>query len=203
VQRRPSKVNTVKNLLWNKILVSVGCLLVVVGILPGTYILVRLGKAHNEKPLSVSVPLTKGAFTSPSFTAGSEGDYLIDLNWDMIPARQTLVDLDWKIVAENGSVVQQGSFSSALRGANTIRLGSYTPVSGQREQIALDVHQDVDQGGAHAKLEIGPQDPSGGLSDDIPFAVEWAAFLAGPGVLLLIVWLILRAKREKTSAAKA
>lgn len=203
MQRQPLKVNTVKNWLWSKVLVSVGCLLVVAGITPGTYILVRLGNAHNEMPLSVPVPLTKGVFTSLYFTAAAGSDYLIDLNWDMIPARQTLVDLDWKVVADNGSVIEQGSFNSPLRGANILRLGSYKPVSGQREQIVMDVHQDVDQGGAHAKLEIGPQDTSGGLSDDIPFAVEWAAFLAGPGIVLLIIWLILRAKREKASSTRA
>ncbi len=192
-----------KNWLWNKIFVSVGCLLVVAGITPGTYILVQLGSAHKEKPLSVPVSLKQGIYTSPSFTTGSGGDYLIDLNWDMIPARQTLVDLDWKIVAENGSVLEQGSFNSDLRGANTIRLGSYKPESGQREQVVLDVHQDVDQGGAHAKLEIGPQDTSLGLSNQIAFAAGWAAYVAGPGILLLIIWLILRTSRRKTSAVKA
>jgi hypothetical protein len=203
VQRQPSKVTVVKNWLWNKILVSVGCLLVVAGITPGTYILVQLGNAHKEKPLSVSVSLKQGIYTSPFFTTGSAGDYLIDLTWDMIPARQTLVDLDWKIVAENGAAVEQGSFNSPLRGANTIRLGSYKPYSGQREQITLDVHQDVDQGGAHAKLEIGLQDTSLGLSNQIPFAVGWAGYVAGPGIILLIIWLILRAKRRKNSAVKA
>jgi len=203
VQRQPLKVNAVKKWMWNKILVSVGCLLVVAGVTPGAYILVRLGNAHGQKPLSVPVSLKQGLFISPYFTAASGGDYLIDLNWDMIPARQTLVDLDWKVVADNGSVIEQGTFNSALRGANALRLGSYKPVSGQREQIALDVHQDADQGGAHATLEIGPQDNSGGLSDDIPFAVEWAAFVAGPGVILLLVWIILRAKRQKASAAGA
>lgn len=202
MQGQPLKVNAVKKWLWNKILVSVGCLLVVAGVTPGAYLLVRLGNSHDQKPLSVPVSLKQGVFTSPYFTAGSGSDYLVDLNWDMIPARQTLVDLDWKIVADNGSVVEQGTFNSALRGANTIRLGSYKPISGQREQIALDVHQDVDQGGAHAKLEIGPQDTSWELSDEIPFAVGWAAFVAGPGVILLIIWLILQAVRRKTSAVR-
>ena len=202
MQGQPLKVNAVKKWLWNKILVSVGCLLVVAGVTPGAYLLVRLGNSHDQKPLSVPVSLKQGVFSSHYFTAGSGSDYLVDLNWDMIPARQTLVDLDWKIVADNGSVVEQGTFNSALRGANTIRLGSYKPISGQREQIALDVHQDVDQGGAHAKLEIGPQDTSWELSDEIPFAVGWAAFVAGPGVILLIIWLILQAVRRKTSAVR-
>jgi len=51
-------------------------------------------------------------------------------------------------------------------------------------------------------LEIGPQDTSWELSDEIPFAVGWAAFVAGPGVILLIIWLILQAVRRKTSAVR-
>lgn len=188
---------------WNKILVCVGWLLVVAGVTPGAYLLVRLGSAHNQKPLSVPVSLKQGEFTSPYFTAGSGGDYLIDLNWDMFPARQTSVDLDWKIVADNGSVLEKGTFNNLLRGANTVRLGSYTPNAGQREEIVLNVHEDVDQGGAHATLEIGPQEASWGLSQAIPFAAGWAAFVAGPGAVLLIVLVILGAKRRKGSAVGA
>jgi hypothetical protein len=131
-------VNAVKKWPWNKILICVGWLLVVAGVAPGAYLLVRLGNAHNQKLLSVPVSLKQGAFTSPNFTAGPDGDYLIGLRWDPIPARQTSVDLDWKIVADNGSVVEHGSFNNLLRGANAVTLGSYKPISGQREQIVLD-----------------------------------------------------------------
>lgn len=202
-QHRPLKVNAVKKWPWNKILICVGWLLVVAGVAPGAYLLVRLGNAHNQKLLSVPVSLKQGAFTSPNFTAGPDGDYLIGLRWDPIPARQTSVDLDWKIVADNGSVVEHGSFNNLLRGANAVTLGSYKPISGQREQIVLDVHEDVDQGGAHAKLEIGPQDTSWGFSEALPFAVGWAEFVAGPGTILLIALAILGAKRRRDSAVGA
>ncbi len=188
---------------WNKILVCVGWLLVVAGITPGAYILVRLGNAHDQKPLSVPVSLKQGAFISPYFTAISGSDYDIDLNWDMIPARQTFLDLDWKIMADSGQVVEQGTVNSVLRGANMITLGSYKPTAEQREQIVLNVHEDVDQGGAHAKLEIGPPDTLADLSQAIPFAAGWAAFVAGPGTILLIALAILGAKRRKTAAVGA
>jgi uncharacterized membrane protein YtjA (UPF0391 family) len=196
-------VSAVKKWPWDKILVCVGWLLVVAGITPGAYILVRLGSVHSQKPLSIPVSLKQGEFTSPWFTAGPGGDYLIDLTWDMIPARQTSVDLDWKIVADNGSVMEQGTFINLLRGANTIRLGSYTPNPGQREQIVLNVHEDVNQGGAHAKLDIGPLDTSPGFSDAIPFAAGWAAIVAIPGVILLLILLIVGAKRGKASGVRA
>jgi hypothetical protein len=184
------------------ILVCVGWLLVIAGITPGTYILVQLGSAHNQKPLSVPVALKQGGFTSPYFTAGSSDDYQIDLTWDLIPARQTSVDLDWKIVADNGSVIEQGAFNNLLRGANTIRLGSYKPTPGQREEIVLDVHADVDQGGAHAKLEIGPPDTSSRLSGAIPFASGWAVVVTIPGAILLLIVVLVGTIRRKKSAVR-
>jgi hypothetical protein len=180
------KVSSVQKWPWKNILVCVGWLLLVVGVAPGAYILMRLGNTHSEKPLSVPVSLKQGEFTSPTFTADGSRDYLIDLTWDLFPARQTSVDLDWKVVADNGSVVQQGSFNNLLRGANTIRLGSYKPNPGQRERIVLNVHADVDQGGAHAKLDVGPMESWLGLANDLPFVSGWAFLVAGPGVLLLL-----------------
>lgn len=187
---------------WKMILVCVGWLLVIAGITPGAYILVRLGSSHNQKPLSVPVSLKQGGFTSPYFTANSSDEYQIDLTWDLIPARQTSVNLDWKIVADNGSVMEQGTFNNLLRGANTIRLGSYKPTSGQREQIVLDVHADVDQGGAHAKLEIGPPDTTWRLSEAIPFASGWAVVVTIPGVILLLLVAIVGTIRGKKSAVR-
>jgi hypothetical protein len=192
-------VSTLKKWPWKNILVCAGWLLLVVGIMPGAYILVRLGNTHSEKPLSVPVSLKQGEFTSPAFTAGSGGDYLVDLTWDLFPARQTSVDLDWKVVADNGSVVQQGSFNNMLRGANTIRLGSYKPNPGQHEQVILNVHADVNQGGAHAKLDVGPAESWVGLASDIPFAAGWAFVVAGPGILLLLGIAVVGGIRRKKS----
>jgi len=196
-QRQPKRVNALKMWPWNKILVSVGWFLLVAGVTPGAYILVRLGNAHNQKPLSVPVSLKQGEFTSPAFTTDSSGEYLIDVNWDLIPARQTTVDLDWKVVADGGQVVAQGGFNNVLRGANTIRLGRYTPNPGQHEQIVLNVHADVDQGGAKATLAIGPKDTATSFSEAIPFAARWSMFLAIPGALLLILAMIVDAFRRK------
>jgi hypothetical protein len=196
-QRQPLKVNTVKKWPWHKILVCVGWLLVVAGITPGAYILVRLGSAHNQKPLSVPVSLKQGEFASPYFTAGSSDNYQISLTWDLLPARQTAVKLDWKIAADNGSAVAQGAFDSQLRGANTIKLGEYKPNSGQHERIVLNVHADVDQGGAHATLDIAPPDTSWKYSEAIPTVAGWAVFGCVPGVFLLLILAIVGAKRRK------
>jgi hypothetical protein len=196
-QRQPLKVNIVKKWPWHKILVCVGWLLVVAGITPGAYILVRLGSAHNQKPLSVPVALNQGEFASPYFTAGSSDNYEISLNWDLLPARQTSVKLDWKIEADNGSVIVQGEFDKQLRGANSIKLGEYKPNSGQRERIVLIVHADVNQGGAHATLDIAPPDTSWKFSEAIPTVAGWAIFVAVPGVFLLLILAMVGARRRK------
>ena len=188
---------------WNKILVCVGWLLLVVGIAPGAYLVVRLGSSHHAKPLSVPVTLKQGVISSPYFTPDSSGTYLVELNWDSFPARQTDVELDWKIEDENGSVIQQGSFGSILRGSNTVPLGEYQPTPGQRQRITLNVHQDVLGTSANTKIEIGPPDTTSQLSYLIPLAAEWAAFLAIPGAILLIALLIVGTMRRKKSAVAA
>lgn len=201
-ERQPLKVNAVKKWPWHKILVCVGWLLVVAGITPGTYILVRLGTSHNQKPVSVPVTLKQGEFTSPYFTADSSDDYVISVHWDLLPARQTSVDLDWKIEADNGSVIQQGTFNNQLRGANLIRLGSYKPNSGQRERIVLNVHADVNQGGAHATLEIAPPDTSWRWSEAIPTVAGWAVFVAVPGVFLLLILALVGSKQRRATVGR-
>lgn len=188
---------------WNKILVCVGWLLLVTGIVPGASLVIRLSNSHHAKPLSVPVTLKQGVISSPYFTPDSSGPYEIELNWDSFPARQTDVELDWKIEAENGAVLQQGSYSSILRGSNTVPLGEYKPTPGQRQRITLNVHQDVLGTSANAKIEIGPPDPTSQLSYLIPLAVEWAAFLAIPGFILLMALLIKGSLRKKKSAVAA
>ena len=195
------KVNSVKKWPWHMILVCVGWLLVVAGLAPGAYLLVRLGGGTAQKPLSVPVPLTQGQFASPYFAAGSSDNYLINLSWDLIPARQTLVDLDWKVEADNGAVLAQGTFNNPLRGANLLKLGEYKPSSGQRERVVLNVHADVDQGGAHATLEVNPPDTSWRFSEAIPKAAGWAVCLVLPGAVLLLILAIVSSKQRRRYAA--
>ena len=174
--------------------------MLVAGIAPGAYLVVRLGSSHHAKPLSVPVTLRQGVISSPYFTPISSGTYDIELNWDSFPARQTDVELDWKIEADNGSVIQQGTYGSILRGSNTVPLGEYQPTPGQRQRITLNVHQDVEGTSANTKIEIGPPDPTSQLSYLIPLATEWAAFVAIPGLILLVALLIVGAVRKKKSA---
>jgi len=202
-QSSPWKVQAVKVWPWKFVLISVGWLMLVAGIAPGAYILVRLGNSGNQKPMSVPVSLKQGEFASPYFTPDSSKNYVVSLAWDTIPARQTSLDLDWKLVAENGAVIQRGTFLNLLRGANAVALVTYNPKPGQRQQVVLNVHTDVDQGGAQARLEVGPAEENTSLSEKIPSAAGWAAFVALPGALLLIVIAIFGARSGKKSTAQA
>jgi len=190
----------VKNWPWYRILVFFGFLLVVAGITPGAYVLARLSVNPNPKPLSVPVTLKQGTITSPEFTPAASSTNFVELDWAGIPLRQTAVDLDWKIVTGDGSVIQQGALTTILRGANNVTLGQYQPTAGQRQKVVLNVHTDTIGAGVNATLKVGPSGESVAFSNDIPVVVTWALWIAGPGALLLIVLLFVKIRRERADA---
>jgi hypothetical protein len=175
-------------------------LLVVAGITPGAYVLARLGGNPNPKPLSVPVTLKQGTITTPEFTPASSATNFIELDWAGFPLRQTAVDLDWKIVAADGSVIQQGAATTILRGANNLTLGQYQPTPGQGQKVILNVHTDTVGSAVNATLKVGPAGESVAFSSDIPVVVTWAIWIAGSGALLLIVLLFVKIKRERAEA---
>jgi hypothetical protein len=176
----------VKNWPWYRILVFFGFLLVVAGITPGAYVLARLSVNPNPKPLSVPVTLKQGTITSPEFTPAASST--------------NFVELDWKIVTGDGSVIQQGALTTILRGANNVTLGQYQPTAGQRQKVVLNVHTDTIGAGVNATLKVGPSGESVAFSNDIPVVVTWALWIAGPGALLLIVLLFVKIRRERSDA---
>jgi hypothetical protein len=193
-------MSVVKNWPWYRILVFVGFLLVVAGITPGAYVLARLSGNPNPKPFSVPVTLKQGTVTTPEFTPTSSGINFIELDWAGMPLRQTAVDLDWKIVTGDGSVIQQGAITTMLRGANNLTLGQYQPTPGQLQKVVLNVHTDTLGTAVNATLKVGPAGESVAFSSDIPVVVTWATWIAGPGALLLIVLLFVKIRRERAEA---
>jgi hypothetical protein len=167
-------------------------LLVVAGITPGAYVLIRLGGSPPPTPLSFPVTLKQGTVTSPDFTPTSSATSLIELDWNGFPPRQTAVDLDWKIVADSGSVLQQGSLTTILRGANNVTLGQYQPTPGQGQKVVLNVHTDTEGVGVNAILKVGSPEQPVALSYDLPRVASWAIWIGGPGALLLIGLLIMK-----------
>ncbi len=187
----------VKNWPWYRILVFLGFLLVVAGITPGAYVLARLGGSPNPKPVLIPVTLKQGTFTTPEFTPASTGTNFVEIDWAGIPLRQTAVDLDWKIVAADASVIQQGAVTTILRGANNITLGQYQPTAGQSQKIVLNVHTSTEGSAVNATLKVGPAGESVAFSNDIPVVANWAMGIAGPGALLLLLLLFVKIRRER------
>jgi hypothetical protein len=186
----------VKRWTWRRILVSLAFLLVLVGIAPLAY-LFWWGNAHNLQPLSVPLSLKRGEYISPFFTTDLNDDYQIEI--DSIPFERTGLDLDWRIVDDSGAMIRQGTYTDQLPGGNWALLGHYRPKRGLRQRIIVRIHQDVQAPESHPKLNIGL--PERGLEQAYgsAAAIGWAAIVAGAGVIMLFVLLILRATRRKTT----
>jgi hypothetical protein len=149
---------------------------------------------HNAEPLSVKLALTRGEYTSPYFITDLDGAYQIELDWagGGFPDRQTMIDLDWKIVDESGTVIREGAYNDATGGANDILLGSYSPKLGQRQRIVVNIHQDAGGNSPNPRLEIGQPEVGLDLAEGFtPLAIEWTGAVAGVGVIVLIVMLII------------
>lgn len=183
----------------DKILLAVGCLLVVVGVGP---LADSLWQGANAQPLSVPVTLKSGQYASPYFRTYLSGDYQAELTWMRgSPAPDADLDVDWKIVDDKGAVIKQGIHSGKLRGANDVILGYYRARFGQRQKIIMTIHRDVEGPSANAELDIGQPEIGLDLSFGIPMLLGWAVFVGGCGMILLCIFLI--AKRRNNSATPA
>src|SRR5580658_11072364 len=93
---------------WRLIFGSIGGLLILIGITPLAY-LWWFGTAHNLAPLSAPISLKRGEYTSPSFKTDLDEDYQVEIYF--LPFHRTPLDLDWKIVDENGALIQSGVYT--------------------------------------------------------------------------------------------
>ncbi len=184
----------------DRVILAVGCLLIVVGI--GPFVISYLQVAQSQ-PLSEQVSLKRGEYTSTYFRTYLSGDYQIELTWLGIPPDvDTDLNVDCAVVDSRGEVVQHGAHSGRLLG-NDIILGYYKARFGQRQRVILTVHQDVEGKRVRAQLGVGQPE----LALDYSFAIVgllgWAAFVGGPGVILLCVLAIRRARRQNASITTA
>lgn len=184
----------------NRVLAGFGCLLVLLGVGPLALAILQLSQSQ---PLSVPVLLKRGEYKSAYFRTYLGGEYQIELSWLRIPPDVDAdLDLDWKIVDSGGRIIQQGTHNNRLLG-NDVLLGYYKARFGQRQRIILTVRRDVEGNRAHAQLDIGQPELGLDMSYGFFILTGWAVIVGGPGVILLCVLLILRAKRMKTSAPSA
>lgn len=186
---------------WRKIFAILAVVLIVVGVAP-LAILLWHGSTHNFQPLSMQLPLKQGEYTSPIFKTDLDESYMVQLELldstnrgiGLNPA--AILDLDWKIVgATNGELIQQGAQNSAVSLANSVNLGEYHPKRGLRQKMIIDVHQDIaEPTGSKVTLEVNSTEEPEGMAFGFALSLRWALFVAGPGVLILLVLLFQRAQ---------
>jgi hypothetical protein len=185
-----------KERLGNKVLLAVGCLLVVVGVGP---LAISLWQVSQSRPLSEQILLKRGEYNSPYFRTYLSGNYQVELTWLGIPPDvDTDLDLDWKVVDSSGAVIQQGTHSGRLLG-NDVILGYYRAGFAQRQRVILTVHQDVE--GNRVRGELGVGQPELGLDISYGFHIllGWAVVVGGPGLIIVCVALISWAKQRDAS----
>ena len=185
---------------WSRILVIVACLLILLGVGPLAWM---FWEGSNSQPLSMPLTLKRGEYTSPYFRTYLSGAYQIQMDWARFPDPQAIVDLDWKIVDPNGTVLRQGAYSDWLRGGNNINLGEYQAKFGQRQRIITRVHKDVEVDSADARLTIGQPEISLDIGYGAPLFLGWAGAVGGPGIIILCVLFIRGAVRRRGSQAAA
>jgi hypothetical protein len=153
---------------------------------------------HNLQPLSVPISLKHGEYTSPYFTTDLNNAYQIQLDWDRFPDALAELDLDWKVVDDTGMTVQQGTYSSQIRGGDGATLGEYRPKRGLRQRIILRIHQDVEGFDAHhpiLKVSV-PETMLESSGYEVPLAIVWAGLITVLGVATLL-FLMVRRRRAR------
>jgi len=179
---------------WSKILTGIGCLLLLMGLAPLAWLL-WWGSAHNFEPLSVPLSLKRGEYTSPLFKTDLDEAYQIQIYF--LPPHSIPLDLDWKVVDDRGAVIQSGAYKEGNTGGNNVNVGEYRPKRGLHQRIIVNIHQEVDAAGSDPKLHIGVPEEGLGMAYGSGAAIGWAALIAGPGAIVLLVLLIRRATRPK------
>jgi hypothetical protein len=196
VQDALSREGIVKRWPWRRILSFVALALVLAGVAPATY-LFCWGHAHHFEPLSVPFPRGGGEYASPLFVTDLDDDYQVEVYF--LPPNQSPLNLDWKMVDDRGNVIGAGSYSELASGANDAILGHYCSKRGLRQRAILNIHQGFETTSEDVRLHIGL--PERGLDQAYGFAAAliWAAKVAGPGAVILIVLALQNAIRRKTS----
>ena len=173
--------------------------------------------------MTMPLPLTVGNYTSPSFKTklhDKDKPYHLVVVADRILDGQSpscmedgkvieshacrgegrLLDMDWKIVDDDGRALKQGNYAGQIYGgiAEDEKVGECLPDPGTPIKVVLDIRQDI-QGfeAAHPRLEL-QSNPEYGLENAYGEAafLAWAVVVAGPGAIILLVLLIPRLTRR-------
>jgi hypothetical protein len=193
------RTDIVKSWPWDKILVTLACLLIVVGIAPAAALL--FGGNRNFFPLQMPIQLKRGEYTSQLFKTDMDENYEIYFDSFGCLDKETRLDMDWKIVDESGALIQQGSFGDNFQ-CELDRIGEYQAKIGQRQRIIAKIHHDVEGiGAAQPELVVGLPRRQDDYWNVYDLFNAWAVITAGPGALLLLFLLIRRRTRSKQPSA--
>jgi hypothetical protein len=164
------------------------------------------GRAHNFQPLSMQLPFKQGAYTSAEFKTDLNESYVvqvvlmdsthraIELNPDAV------LDLDWKIVDAGGAVLAQGSQNQPIRGANNVNLGEYKPKRRQRQRMIVNVHREIaEPDDSTITLEVNSTEDPEGMAFGFVLFCWWAGVVGGLGAVILLILLVIRARRPARS----
>ena len=170
---------------WHKIVAGLAWSLVLLGFAP-LGIVCWWGITHSARPVSMPLPLKRGEYSSRFFTTELNEDYRIDIQWDDPSAKWKALDLDWRIVDDNGALLQQGAYKYRLRG-NTAALGQYHSTRRLRQRIIIRNLQDAQELElAHPKLEVTLPERSLDMSYAAIYPIRLAFVVGGPGMLILL-----------------
>jgi hypothetical protein len=156
----------------------------------------------RPQPFIMQFPATKGEYTSSPIKTGFGGPYRIDLAWPgSVPGdRQIWLDLDWKIVDQKGGIVEHGSYHDWIAG-NTICLAGYAEGYRKGQMVVVSLPHGAQGLGNPMRLKVSVDQDEIGLDLSYGWGISIidAGLVAGPGVLLLIVLIVWRARSQSKS----
>jgi hypothetical protein len=80
-----------------------------------------------------------------------------------------------------------------------VNLGEYHSKRGERQRLIVDVHREIEEPyGSRVTLEVNSTEDPEGRAIAAYMSFWWASIVAGPGAILLLVLLILRAVRKSS-----
>jgi hypothetical protein len=170
----------------------------VVGLGPFTYLL-WWGTPDIIGPQSAPISLEPGKFTSPYFTPAADESYQIEIYF--LPINRTPLDLDWKVVEGNGTVIANGSYKDEAVGGNDAILGQYVPWRRSRQRILVAIHQGENVPNSHPRLHIGLPERGLAMAYGLPIVIGWAILVAFAGAIRVLVATLVKGKTREVSSA--
>ncbi len=191
---------------------KVGIGIIAVGIAPYLYAL-GLIYSHDWEPLRAPVSLVPGYFQSPEFKTDRNGGYLVNLAfdqkadfpdlWELCMIGETSLDkcygvtqileFNWRIVSNDGQVLQNGSYqwlgSGGVDGGIGTTFAIFQGKQGGRQHVVLEIKRDAGKlNTVHPRVVV---EPGGEYFEGIPelvaYSVLWAKAVGSLGLICVVV----------------